>query len=67
MGGLISSPSTPAMPAPAPDTSAAEETQARLDAMERKRRGRSGTIRTSERGLLSENANAAQKKNLLGE
>lgn len=68
MGGFTSVPSAPA-PAPIPpvDTSAEDETQSRIDAMERRRRGRSSTIRTSARGLVRPNANAAQKKTLLGE
>ncbi|MBL4613958.1 MAG: hypothetical protein JKY27_03670 [Magnetovibrio sp.] len=71
MGGLISSPSAPPAPAAAPyvapDTFAEDETKARLDAMDRRRRGRSGTIKTSARGLVNLNANAVRKKSLLGE
>lgn len=71
MGGFLSAPQAPAAPVvapvPAPDTSAEDETQARLDVMERRRRGRSGTIQTSVRGLVIPNAEAVQKKTLLGE
>lgn len=70
MGGLMGGSPAPApIPAPAPvvDTQAATEAQQRLDTMERNRRGRSGTIQTSERGLVQLNANAPKKKNLLGE
>lgn len=70
MGGIMSAPSAPAaVPAPAPvaETPVVDETQMRLDAIERNRRGRTSTIQTSERGLVNLNANAAQKKTLLGE
>lgn len=69
MGGITNTPKpvVVAPPAPLPDTSGDEEEQARLDAMERRRRGRSGTIHTSARGLVQTNENAAQKKSLLGE
>jgi len=69
MGGILSSPKAPpAMPAPEPlpDPAIAEE-KARVDAMDRRRRGRAGTITTTERGLLSTNGKAPQKKSLLGE
>ena len=70
MGGILGGSPAPApAPAPAPfvDTQAATDAQQRLDTMERHRRGRSGTIQTSERGLVQLNATAPQKKNLLGE
>lgn len=69
MGGITSSPSvtTVAAPAPEPDTSDAGETQARLNAVARNRRGRDGTVLTSDRGLMRANEKAAQKKTLLGE
>jgi hypothetical protein len=70
MGGLIGGTPAPApilAPAPVVDTQAAMEAQQRLDTMERNRRGRSGTIQTSERGLVQLNASAPKKKNLLGE
>lgn len=68
MGGFTRAPQAPAAPVPTPvvDTTV-DETQQRLDALERRRRGRSGMIQTSERGLVTPNAKAAQKKNLLGE
>ena len=68
MGSLMSSPSAPPMPAPEPlPDYAADEQKARLDAMERRRRGRAGTVTTSDRGLVRTNENAPQKKTLLGE
>jgi len=68
MGSLMSSPSAPPMPAPEPlPDYGAEDKQARLDAMDRRRRGRAGTVTTSDRGLVRQNANATQKKTLLGE
>ncbi|HEY9078426.1 hypothetical protein [Magnetovibrio sp.] len=69
MGGLTSSPRAPVAPAPVvvTDTTAEDETKLRMEALERRRRGRSGTILTSDRGLVTPNANAAQKKSLLGE
>ena len=68
MGGLTRAPQAPAAPAPTPvvDTTV-DKTQQRLDQLERRRRGRGGTIQTSERGLVTTNAKAAQKKTLLGE
>jgi len=69
MGGILSNPSAPpAMPTPAPlPDYGAEDRQARLDAVDRRRRGRSGTVATSDRGLVRQNANAPHKKTLLGE
>ncbi|MGJ3260409.1 MAG: hypothetical protein ACFE0S_12480 [Rhodospirillales bacterium] len=54
MGGFFSAPSAPPPPPPPPPPSdpAAAERQRRLEAIERRRRGRSGTIATSERGVL---------------
>jgi hypothetical protein len=77
MGGLfrapkpvvIAPPQAPAQPAPAP-AAAAEETAAasRAEARERARRGLSGTIATSARGVLGARADfAATRKSLLGE
>jgi len=68
MGGIFSSPSPPPMPTPAPlpDPAIAEE-KARLESMDRRRRGRAGTITTTDRGLLSTNDTAPKKKSLLGE
>lgn len=68
MGGMLSGPSAPQMPAPEPlPDYGAEDRQARLDAMDRRRRGRGGTITTSDRGLVRQIASAPQKKTLLGE
>ena len=54
------------VPKPLPDYGA-DEQKVRLDAMERRRRGRAGTVTTSDRGLVRTNENAPQKKTLLGE
>lgn len=70
MGGLISAPQAPTAPIAPPvatDTVTVDETQQRIDALERRRRGRVGTIQTSDRGLVRTSANAPQKKTLLGE
>lgn len=54
MGGLFSSPSPAPLPPPPPTTDPAEaERKNRLEAIERRRRGRTGTIATSERGVLT--------------
>ena len=67
MGGLFSTPKPPA-PAPLPvDNSEEEERKKRLEAIERRRRGRAGTIETSASGLSSHGYSAAPKKKLLGE
>ncbi|MBL4747320.1 MAG: hypothetical protein JKY17_00550 [Magnetovibrio sp.] len=68
MGGIFSSPSPAPMPAQKvlPDPAKEAET-ARLESIDRRRRGRAGTITTSDRGLLSTNNNAPKKKSLLGE
>jgi len=68
MGGIFSGPSAPPPPAPAPvvDISAVEQ-KARLEAMDRQRRGRAGTILTTDRGLLKTTATKPAKKSLLGE
>lgn len=70
MGGFFS-PKTPA-PAPAPPPAAedpdAKDRERRLEALERRRRGRAGLVRTSERGLLNETASGAGAgKTLLGD
>ncbi|MBR0672857.1 hypothetical protein [Neoroseomonas soli] len=78
MGGLFRAPKPVVIaPATAPDPApaaspvqAAEETAAaaRSEARERARRGLSGTIATSARGLLGASADfAATRKSLLGE
>jgi len=67
MGGIFSSPAPPPPPPPVEEEPLVDETKDRLDAIKRQRRGRAATIKTSERGLVRPNANAVQKKNLLGE
>jgi hypothetical protein len=70
MGGFFApdAPSAAPVSAPvaAPDTTAAE-TQARLDAIDRNRRGLYGTIATSDTGALQTSSPAASGKSLLGE
>ena len=67
MGSLFGSstppapPPMPTLPAPDPEEDARRE---RLAALERRRRGRAGTVATSDRGLLQP---AAGGKRLLGE
>ena len=71
MGGFFSPDPPAAAPAvapvtvSAPDTSAADA-QARLDAIDRNRRGLYGTIATSDAGLLQP-ATPSAAKSLLGE
>ena len=70
MGGLFGPPPPPALPAlPAPpvDNSAAEEKARRLEALDRQRRGRSGTVATSPRGVLQPQGSASVRKQRLGE
>lgn len=70
MGGILKAPKAPSMPVlrarPQPDFRA-EEAKRRADMMDRRRRGRAGTVQTSERGLVRLNENVPQKKTLLGE
>ncbi|TAN59976.1 MAG: hypothetical protein EPN20_14260 [Magnetospirillum sp.] len=70
MGGFFA-PDPPPAPAPvavvAPTDPAAAETQARLDAVDRNRRGLFGTIATSDSGVLQPIAAASSGKSLLGE
>ena len=68
MGGIFSSSSPPPLP-PAPELPdpAIEDEKMRLEAMDRRRRGRAGMITTTDRGLLSTNDIAPKKKSLLGE
>lgn len=55
MGGFFSPPSAPALPPPPPPVdTGAEERQRRVEAIERRRRGRAGTVATSERGVLDD-------------
>ena len=70
MGGILKAPKAPPMPTlkpqPQPDYSA-DEALVRRENLDRRRRGRAGTVKTSERGLVRPNALAPQKKSLLGE
>lgn len=57
MGGFFSAPSsTPLPPPPPPVDTGEEERKRRVEAIERRRRGRTGTIATSERGVLDQRA-----------
>ena len=68
MAGLFSAPKMPPPPAPvSKDNTAEEDRKKRLDAIERRRRGRAGTIETSARGLGSSGGWVQPKKKLLGE
>ncbi|MCR4377571.1 MAG: hypothetical protein NUV50_05695 [Rhodospirillales bacterium] len=71
MGGiLLGVPKAPPLPAPLvpqPPLSASDGAQARINSIERQRRGRAGTVQTSDRGLVQLNAGTLQKKSLLGE
>ncbi len=69
MGGFFSVPKPPPPPPPpppAPDTDA-EDRKLRLEALDRRRRGRAGTINTSDRGLLATSNTGGHRKSLLGE
>lgn len=66
MGGIadiFNPPSPPVFTQPP----AVDEAKLRADILERRRRGRSGTVLTSERGLVTEKNSETQKKTLLGE
>ncbi len=68
MGGLFSAPSPPPLPPPIPiPDPGVEEEKRRREMIERKRRGRRGTITTSPRGLLSLNDVTSSRPSLLGE
>lgn len=68
MGGLFSSPSPPAPePTPEPEDPEEAEREARLEAIARRRRGRSGTIRTSATGTLAPTPGEQTGKTKLGE
>jgi hypothetical protein len=73
MGGiLLGAAKAPSMPMPAPSprpnlVASPDQTQVRIDELERQRRGRAGTVQTSDRGLVRLNVSAPQKKSLLGE
>lgn len=58
MGGLFSSPPPPPVE-PTPVDTGEEDRKRRLEAIERRRRGRAGTIATSERGVLDTLGNTA--------
>ncbi len=68
MGGFFSAPSPPP-PMPVPEVPDREEEarKKRLEDMDRRRRGRGGTIATSPRGLLSLKDDTFRRKSLLGE
>lgn len=68
MAALFSAPKPPPLPPPPPLPDLDEEDRGRrLAAIERRRRGRAGTIATSERGLLALSPTAPRRKSLLGE
>ncbi|OHC72435.1 MAG: hypothetical protein A3B62_03820 [Rhodospirillales bacterium RIFCSPLOWO2_01_FULL_65_14] len=69
MAALFSAPKPPPLPPPPPllPDPTEEERKQRLAALERRRRGRVGTIATSERGLLQLGDDAPRRKSLLGE
>jgi len=68
MGGLFSSPSLPPpLPMPSVADPEVEARKKRLEEIERRRRGRAGTIATTPRGLLSLGNNMPKRKSLLGE
>lgn len=71
MGKLFSAPSIPSAPPPvvtAPDSTSAEESEAksRLDNLRRRRLGRGGMVHTGYRGLLSEVNNLETPYSLTG-
>jgi len=71
MGAIFRAPTPPApvafpAPAPAEDPEAAARA-ARLEALERRRRGLAGTVTTSYRGVLAKSLPATDRKSLLGE
>lgn len=62
MGGIFSSPAPPPPPPPPPPPEpdpAEDERKARLDALDRRRRGWSGTVATGFRGVLQSNSGNA--------
>ena len=71
MGTLFSAPKPtappPLPPLPTDSDSDAQERKRRLDALQRKRRGRNGLITTSARGLLNKTGASSTGKTLLGE
>lgn len=68
MGGLFSSPPPPLPPPPLSiDDGEAEKRRLRIKALDRRRRGRTGTIATSPKGFLSLSGELPKRKSLLGE
>lgn len=71
MGGFFSAPKLPPSPPPPPPAPDPDEEarKRRLEMIERRRRGRAGTVVTSERGFLAPGSSisAQPRKNLLGE
>jgi len=68
MGGFFSAPKPPPIPTPPPLPDPEEEDRKRrIDSLERRRRGRAGTIATSARGLLRLGDDVPRRKSLLGE
>ena len=71
MGGYFSPslpPPPPPPPAPPPASDPEEEARnRRIEALNRRRRGRAGTIRTSSRGLVGLNDMSQNRKTLLGD
>lgn len=69
MGAIFGAPKPPAPPPPPepavdPDV---EARQRRMEEIDRRRRGRAGTIATSSRGLLQPSDGASSAKTLFGE
>jgi len=69
MGGLFSSPPPPPpLSPPLPiDDGETEKRRLRIEALKRRRRGRTGTIATSPKGFLSPGGGLPKRKSLLGE
>jgi len=69
MGSLFSAPKAPPPPPPLPTEADGDEDERkrRLEVLERKRRGRTGLIATTPRGLLSDTGHPTSGKTLLGE
>ena len=67
MGGIMHTPSPPPTPQPTMPEPARSQEEDRLDALERRRRGRAGTILTTDRGLMKPTINSNGTKDLLGE
>jgi len=66
MGGIANIFNPPSPPVVAREP-AVDEAKLRADILERRRRGRSGTVLTSERGLVNVKDSETPKKTLLGE